>query len=133
MSVFCGRRNAQPLRLHVDVIVQFLIVEVHVNRSAGEGLKLLRTSDVIDMRVRDDNRLHAQTMLFKNRRDAAQFVAWIDDHGFAARLIAKDRTIALQRAHRQDFVNHNRILELWTQPYARCSECACDGFISLRW
>ncbi len=45
------------------MIVQFLIVEIHVDRSAGERLQLLRAADVIDVRVRDNYRLHSQMML----------------------------------------------------------------------
>ena len=59
-------------------------------------------ADVIDMRVRDDDGLHAQVMLLENRRDPPDFVARIDDDGVAACFIAEDRTIALQRADGQD-------------------------------
>ena len=45
-------------------------------------------------------------MARENRQDAVDVVARIDDHGFAGLLVAENRAVALQHAHRQDLVDH---------------------------
>src|ERR1700681_2072811 len=62
---------------------------------------------MIDMGVRDDDRLHAQLMLLQNRQDSLDLVARIDHHRFPALLVAKDRAVTLQNTHWKDLVNHN--------------------------
>jgi hypothetical protein len=41
-----------------------------------------------------------------NDQHCLDFVSGIDDHGLFGLLIAHDRTITLQRAHRKNLVDH---------------------------
>ena len=47
-----------------------------------------------------------QLVAFQNRENVVDIVARVDHDGLARLLVAKDRAIALQHAHGQDFVDH---------------------------
>ena len=88
------------------MIVELLIVRVHLNRRAGGGFELGGASDMVDMRVRDHDRLHGQRVLLQHGENLLDLVARIDHDGFARLLVAEDGAIALEHAYGQDFVNH---------------------------
>ena len=66
----------------------------------------MRAADVIDMRMRDHDGFHMQAVPLEHGFDARQVVARIDHHRVARLLIAENRAVALQHAHRQDFMHH---------------------------
>ncbi len=100
------RGDAEPRGLHGQHLLQFGVVEIHVNGRARDPLEFLRAADVIDMRVGDYDGRHFQVVARENFENARDFVAGVDDHGFAGLLVAEDRAVALQRADGQNFVNH---------------------------
>jgi hypothetical protein len=105
------RRHSEPARLHIQLIVKTLIVGVHIDWSSGRSLELLSAADMVDVRVRNDDRLHAQTMFRQDCEDTVDLVSRIDYYRLMALFIAKYRTVALQQSHREDLVDHNRIMD----------------------
>ena len=69
-------------------------------------LQLGRSAHVINVRVGDDDLLHRQPVSLHHGHDVFDVVAGIDDHGFFCLFIADHRAIALQRADREDLVDH---------------------------
>ena len=69
-------------------------------------LELHGAADVIDVSVRNHDLFHLELVASDDLHDRIDVVTRIDDHGFAAVLVAYDGAIALQRANRQNFVNH---------------------------
>jgi len=59
---------------------------------------------MIDVRVRADDRQNLQLMAPQNLEDAIDFIARIDNDRFFRCFVSKHRAVALQDAHRQDFV-----------------------------
>jgi hypothetical protein len=92
------------------MIVELLILGIHVYGRAGGGFQLLSAANMIDVRVRNDDSLHAQFVLRQNGQDLVDLVSGINDYGFAALLVAKNGAIALQYADWQDFVDHSSSL-----------------------
>lgn len=112
-SVDCdgfGFCHAEPRGLNGEHGLKFDIVEVHVDGGAGRSFEFLRAADVIDVGVGDDDGFDCQRVLTEDVEDPGDVVAGVDDHGFARLLIAEDGAIALERAHRQDLVDHSYTL-----------------------
>jgi len=65
---------------------------------------------VVDMRVGDNDLLHLQVVLADKGKDIFDFIARIDHYGFARSLVSDDRAVALQRADRENFVDHLSIV-----------------------
>src|SRR5450755_4382075 len=93
--------------LYVEHLEERLIVGVEQHGSAGHALQLGCAANVIDVRVRNYYLLHGESMALQDGEHFFDVVAGIDDHGLAGLLIAYDGAIALQRAHRENLVNHN--------------------------
>lgn len=75
------------------------------------------TSDMVDMRVRDDNRFDLQLMLLEHFRDLVDLLARIDDDCFMRLLVAENGAVALEETDRQDDVDHlagQSRIERWT-------------------
>ena len=100
------RAHADPSGLHGQHLQQGIIVLVQQNRRAGQPLQLGRSTHVINVRVGDDDLLHRQPVALHDRHHIFDVIAGIDDHGFFRLLIADHRAIALQRADREDLVDH---------------------------
>jgi hypothetical protein len=58
------------------------------------------------VRVRNHNRLHAQSVPLQDVLNVAQIVPWIDNYRFLGLFVAEDGTVAAQHAYRQNLVNH---------------------------
>ena len=69
------------------------------------GMQQREASDVINVRVRAHNRAHVQPVFAQNFQDAFDLVAGIHDDCITRFRVAKDRAIALQHPHRDNFVN----------------------------
>jgi hypothetical protein len=91
--------------------LQFAIVLIHVNRRPGRLLQLRGAADVIDMRMRDDNRFHLKIMPPQYLQNIFDLIARIDDHRLARLLIPENRAITLQRTDGQDLVDHSYTLQ----------------------
>ena len=100
-----GRRNAEPLGLHVEAAVKSKIGFVDQHRRAGGAMKCGETADVIDVRVRADDREDLQPMAAENLEDAFDIIARVHDDGLAGGGIAQDRAVALQHADGNHFVD----------------------------
>lgn len=100
-----GRRDAEPLRLHIEAAVEAEIGVVDQDRSAGRAMQRSQAADVVDVRVCADDRANLQFVVADDFEDAIDLVARVDDDGFARLWVAKDRAIALQHADGNDFVN----------------------------
>jgi hypothetical protein len=61
---------------------------------------------VIYMGVSDDDGSHLQCVAREDGLDPLDFIAGVDDYGFAGGLVAEDGAVALERADRNDFVKH---------------------------
>jgi hypothetical protein len=105
------RRHAQPARLHIQLIVKRLIIRVHVNRSSGRRLELLSAAYMIDVGVRNNDRVHPQLMFRQDCQDTVDLVSRIDYDRLPAHFVSKYRAVALQQSHRKDLVDHNRIMD----------------------
>src|SRR5579863_2564534 len=98
--------NSQPRCLHGQAAAQKAIVLIHVHRRASARLQFLGAADVIDVSVGDHDRGDAKFVTVKNALDVGKIIPGIYHDGFTGGLVAKDRAVALQRANRQDFVDH---------------------------
>ena len=66
---------------------------------------------MVDVGVGDEDLLEGETEGGEAAMDAADFVAGIDDDGFAGGLVGKDGAVALQRADGKGLENHEFIVE----------------------
>ena len=101
-----GGGDAEPSGLDIHHFDQGKVVLVVENGRSGEAFELLCSTDVVDVRVGDDDLLDGELMLLKNADDAGDIVAGIDDDGFAGSFVTKDGAVALERADDEDLVDH---------------------------
>ncbi|GGG72529.1 hypothetical protein GCM10011585_13660 [Edaphobacter dinghuensis] len=66
----------------------------------------MRSGDMVDVSVGDDDLLDGKLMLFKSAYNAGDIVAGIDHDGLMRDFVAKDGAVALERAYDEDFVDH---------------------------
>ncbi len=99
-------RHADPGGLHVEHLEQSKIVLVEQDRRSRGRAQFHRTAHMIDMGMGDDDVLDLQVMLAKQCEDVVNVVAGVDDHRFPSGLIANNRAIAVQRADREDLMDH---------------------------
>ncbi len=93
------RGYAKESGLDVHRLIEWQVVAVHQDGSAGKLVELGEPSDVIDVRVRADNRLDGEPVPAKHVEDSGNFIARINDQRLARHGIAYDRAVALQQAH----------------------------------
>ena len=105
-----GSLHAQPASLHFEIVVQFLILRVHMDRRAGQRFELGRAADVIDVGVRNDDRLDLELAAVEDLDDRSNVVTGIDDNRLAGSLVAKNGAVALEHANADDLVNHESLL-----------------------
>jgi hypothetical protein len=70
----------------------------------------LRAADMVDVRMRDDDRLHAQPVPPHDLEHRLDVVPRIHDQPFARLFVPEHRAIALQHPHRKDLVDHTAIV-----------------------
>jgi hypothetical protein len=80
---------------------------VQQNWSASQSLQLGGATNVVDVRVRNDDLLHGQTVTLYRSHHFFDVVSRIDDDPLSRLLISDDRAIALQWADGKDFVDHD--------------------------
>jgi hypothetical protein len=68
---------------------------------------------MIDVRMRNHDHFHFESVTGENIHDAGNVITRIDDDSFSGRFIANDGTVAGEKAHRQDLVNHCIQLSRW--------------------
>ena len=106
---FARRGNADPRCLYVEHFQQCIIVLIEQDWCARLRAQLHRSAYVIDVGMGDDDLLHIKLVLADDGENVLNIVARIDDHGFVRGLVADDRAVTLQRADRQDLVDHSLI------------------------
>jgi len=104
---FARRRHADPCGLDIEHLEQTVIVLIEQNWRAGCGPQFHGAAHVVDVRVGDYDLLYLQVVLSNQRENALDFIAGIDDHGFARGLVPNNGAVALQRADGKDFVDHD--------------------------
>ncbi len=105
-----GDGHSEPGRLHLDLSVAGQSGFVQVNRGAGGRLHLRRRSHVVEVGMREHDRLHAQPVMLHHAQDLLGLIAGIDDHALPRDLIAEDRAVARQHPQRQNLVDHRFIV-----------------------
>jgi uncharacterized membrane protein len=101
-------RQPQPSRLNVQHLLQLNVIQIHVNRSTRSPLEFLGAPDMVDVRMRDHNRLNLQTVTVNDFEHLRDIVSGIHHQPLPAFFVAKHRAVALQHAHRQNLVDHKR-------------------------
>jgi hypothetical protein len=96
---------SEPNRLLFQHAVQIQVIGVNEDGRAGGVMHTAQSDDVIDVRVRNHDGLHFQTMPLDDLQNSFSIVARIDDDCFARARIAQDVAIALQHADGQDFMD----------------------------
>ena len=100
-----GSGNAEPLRLHIEMAIEFEIVLVDQDRRAGGAMQRGEAADVVNVRVRADYCANFQIVAAENFEDSLGFVAGVHHDGFAGGGVAQDRAVALQHADGNHFVD----------------------------
>jgi hypothetical protein len=104
-----GRGYAEEVGLHVHGVIEGKIVAVHHDGSAGVEVELGEAADMINVGVSADDDADGEFVAAEEIEDAFDFVAGVDDDGFAGFGIADDQTIALKHADGQLDVDHLRV------------------------
>lgn len=101
-----GGGDAKPSGLNIHHLHQRQVVLVVEDRRSGKLLEALRSGDVVDMSVGNDDLFERELVLLESGNDAGDVVAGIDHDGLMGDFIAQDGAVALQRAYDEDFVDH---------------------------
>ncbi len=104
-----GRDHAEEIGLHIHGVIEREIVAVHHDGSAGVLMEFGEAADVINVGMGADDDLDREFVAAEEIEDAFDFVAGIDDDGFARFGIANDQTIALKHADGELDVDHLRV------------------------
>jgi len=104
-----GCFHAQEGGLDFHAVIKGEIIVVHHNGRAGVLMELGEAADVINVGVGADDDLDDELVAAQKTEDAFDFIAGIDDDGFAGFGIADDQTVALKHADGELDVDHLRI------------------------
>jgi hypothetical protein len=99
------RLPADPCGLGVQHAIQLQIVGVDSHGRSGRLLDAPQSSDVIDVRVRDDDGGNTQFVTMDDLDDPLGVIARINYQSVASFWIADNMAIALQHSNRKYFVN----------------------------
>ncbi len=105
-----GCWHADPVSLRIEHVQQSVVILIEQNGGASSGAELHGSANVVDVGVSDHDLLHRQVVFADCFENVVDVVARIDHHRLARGLVADDRAVALQRADREDFVDHPFIL-----------------------
>jgi hypothetical protein len=101
-----GGLHADEGGLHFHGVVEREIVIVHHHGRAGVLVKLRETADVVNVRVGADDGFDLELVPAEKAEDAFDFVARVNDDGFAGLGIANDLAIALEQANGEPDMDH---------------------------
>ncbi len=99
--------HAEPCGLGGHHFEQGQIAFVEEYGRAREALELERSAYVVDVGVGDENLLELEVEFGEAALDAGDFVAGIDNDGFAGFLVAEDGAVAGERADGEGFQDHD--------------------------
>jgi hypothetical protein len=93
------RRQPDERRLHIHRVIQREILAVHHHRRARVLVQLAQPADMINVRVRAHDGFYGEFVASQEIEHAADFIARIDNQGFARHGIADDGTVAVEYPH----------------------------------
>ncbi len=105
------RRRSEPSRLDVHHLEQREIILIQQNGCAGEALELEGATDVIDVRVGDENLLQREALGLKPAVDSRDLISGVDDDRFAGGFVAQQSAVALEGANGKGLKDHAAILK----------------------
>jgi hypothetical protein len=88
--------------------VEFEVGLVNQDGGAGGAVERGESSYVVDVGVSADDGANFQVVAFQDDEDALDIVSRVDDDSFVRSRVTENRTIALQEAYRDYFVNEVR-------------------------
>ena len=94
------RLDAEEAGLHLHRLIERNVIAVHQNRSARVVVEFFQPADVVNVCMSADDRFDGELMAAEQIHDAMNFVAGVEDDGFAGKRIADDGAVALQDADR---------------------------------
>jgi hypothetical protein len=94
-----GSGDTEICGLDVHAVIEREIVAMHEDGSAGVLAELGEAADVVDVRMRADDGFYGELVAAEQVQDAGDFVAWVDDQGFAGDGVGDDGAVALQHAN----------------------------------
>ena len=109
MPGFFCERHADPGGLQRQTHCDHVVRAVHPDWGAGGRAQLVRTADVIDMRMRDHDCFHLQLVPLQDGLDFGDVRARIDYHCFSRHLVAEDRAVTVEDTNRKYFVDHSSL------------------------
>ena len=89
-------RETKERRLRGRRVVERLVVGVQVDWDVERGLGASDTSDVIDVRMRQQNALDVESRAIDERQQPVHFVAWIDDDRTASGVASDDISVLVE-------------------------------------
>jgi len=104
-----GSFHAEKGGLDFHAVIKGEIIAVHHNGRAGVLVELGEAADVINVGVGADDELDDEFIAAQKTEDSFDFIAGVDDDGFAGFGIADDHTVALEHADGQLDVDHRRV------------------------
>jgi len=107
-----GRCDSQPACLLIHHHEQRQVIFVQENRRAGKPLELESTTHMVDVGVSDEDLLELEAQIGEAAMDAADFVAGIDDDGFAGLFITEEGAVAGERADGKGLEDHGFSVQL---------------------
>ena len=104
----CSRRfRSNPRSLHIQHVQQSVIVLIKQDWSAGSLLQLHRATNVIDVRMSDDDLFELEWVMIEDGEDSLDLITRIDGKCFACSLVADDRAVTAEKADGEDLVNQD--------------------------
>jgi folate-binding protein YgfZ len=117
-----GRRlHAEPGSLHIQIVIQRLVILIHVDRCARRRLQFRRAANVIDVRMSNHDRLHREQMPPQYGLNVVNIVAGIDHNGFTRFFVTEYGAIAMKDTHGKNLMNHK----------VDCSGPVYSGYVDL--
>jgi len=105
-----GCLDAKPGCLLGHHLKERQISFVQIDGSAGEGFKLECSANVVNVGMGDEDLIELDPEGVEAAVDAGDLIARVDDDGFACFFVGEDCAVALERADRKRFENHEAIL-----------------------
>ena len=101
------RGHAEEGRLHIHGAIQRKVFAVHHHGRASVLVQLAEPTDVINVGVGAHDGFHGELVASEEIKDAADFIARINNQGFTGDGVADDRAIAVEYSHGDGDVDHS--------------------------